>query len=115
LNRDSFSEYSLAEVSDYLQNNSIPLYVVNFGPQAARELEYICTQTGGSVVSYFAPRSVTTLLEDIQGRLGSRYLLELESGADSGFGNNYLDLQTEVVFHRKSGRTRSGYFAPLSE
>lgn len=115
LNRDSFSEYSLAEVSDYLQNNSIPLYVVNFGPRAARELEYICTQTGGSVVSYFAPRSVTTLLEDIQGRLGSRYLLELESGADSGFGNNYLDLQTEVVFHRKSGRTRSGYFAPLSE
>jgi DNA-binding beta-propeller fold protein YncE len=115
LNRQSFSDYSLAEVSDYLQNNSIPLYVVHFDPQAARELEYISSQSGGAVVPYFAPKGVATLLEDIRRRLDSRYVLELESNSDSGFGNNYMDLQAEVFFHRKSGRGQSGYFAPLSE
>jgi len=115
LNRQSFSEYTLAEVTDYLQNNSIPLYVVHFGPEVDRELEYICAQTGGSVSAYFAAKGVATLLADIRRRLGSRYLLEVTSPSESGFGKNYIDLQTEVVFHRKSGRTRSGYFAPLSE
>ncbi|UCF97713.1 MAG: VWA domain-containing protein [Spirochaetaceae bacterium] len=115
LHRESFSDFSLAEVTDYLQNNGIPLYVVYFGPQPDRELEYICSQTGGSVVSYFAPRSAAALIDDIRRRLGSRYLLELRSRTDSGFGKNYIDFQTEVAFHRKSGRTQSGYFAPLSE
>jgi hypothetical protein len=115
LHQDSFSDYSLAEVTDYLQNNSIPLYVVCFGSQADRELEYICEQTGGAVFSYFAPAGVVSVLEQIQRRLGSRYLFELQSRTDSGFGKNYIDFQTEVVFHRKSGRTQSGYFAPLSE
>jgi DNA-binding beta-propeller fold protein YncE len=115
LNRESFSDYSLAEVTDYLQNNSIPLYVVYFGPAADRELEYICSQTGGSVRPYFAVRGVADLVSVIRRRLGSRYVLECTSPTESGFGNNYIDLQAEVVFHRKSGRTRSGYFAPLSE
>jgi DNA-binding beta-propeller fold protein YncE len=115
LNRASFSDYTLAEVSDYLQNNSIPLYVVYFAPKVARELEYICSQTGGSVIPYFSAKGVESLLADIRRRPGSRYLLELKSPSESGFGKNYIELQTEVVFHRKSGRTRSGYFAPLSE
>jgi DNA-binding beta-propeller fold protein YncE len=115
LNRESFSDYTLAEVTDYLQNNSIPLYVVCFGPRVDRELEYISAQTGGSVRPYFSAKGVATLLADIRRRLGSRYLLELRSPSESGFGKNYIDLQTEVVFHRKSGRTRSGYFPPLSE
>jgi hypothetical protein len=115
LNRESFADYNLAEVTDYLQNNSIPLYVVCFGPEVARELEYICSRTGGSVKSYFSARGVADLLTDIRRRPRSRYLLELESPSESGFGKNYIELQTEVVFHRKSGRTLSGYFAPLSD
>jgi DNA-binding beta-propeller fold protein YncE len=115
LNRDSFSDYTLVEVTDYLQNNSIPLYVVYFGSEVDRELEYICSQTGGSVVSYFSAKGVANLLADIRRRPGSRYVLELGSPSESGFGHNYIELQAEVVFHRKSGRTRSGYFAPLSE
>jgi DNA-binding beta-propeller fold protein YncE len=115
LNRDSFSDYSLAEVTDYLQNNHIPLYTVHFGARADRELEYICSESGGSVVSYFAPESVGNLIKQVRRRLGSRYLLQLRSGSDSGFGKNFIELQAEVVFHRKSGRTQSGYFAPLSQ
>jgi DNA-binding beta-propeller fold protein YncE len=115
LNRQSFSDYTLAEVTDYLQNNSIPLYVVYFGPEVARELEYICSQTGGSVNSYFSAKGVAKLFTEIRRRPRSRYLLELESSSESGFGKNYIELQSEVVFHRKSGRTVSGYFAPLSD
>jgi DNA-binding beta-propeller fold protein YncE len=115
LNRDSFSDYTLAEVTDYLQNNSIPLYVVYFGPEVDRELEFICSQTGGSVVPYFSAKGAANLLTDIRRRPEARYLLEMRSPSESGFGNNYIELQTEVVLHRKSGRTRSGYFAPLSE
>ena len=115
LNGSSFSEYSLAEVADYLQNNSIPLYVVHFGAEPDRELEYICGETGGAVIAYFAPRSITNLAADIGRRRDSKYLLRLGSVTESGFGKNFIDFQAEVVFHRKSGRTRSGYFAPLSE
>jgi DNA-binding beta-propeller fold protein YncE len=115
LNQESFSDYTLAEVTDYLQNNSIPLYVVYFGPEVNRELEYICSQTGGSVIPFYSAKGVANLLSGIRRRPESRYLLELRSPSESGFGNNYIELQTEVVFHRKSGRTRSGYFAPLSE
>ena len=115
ITRDSFSDYTLAEVTDYLQNNSIPLYVVYFGPEADRELQYISTQTGGSVTPFYSAKGVANLIEDMSRRLGSSYLLELRSPSESGFGKNYIDLQTEIVFHRKSGRTRSGYFAPLSE
>jgi hypothetical protein len=67
------------------------------------------------VNAYFAAEGVANLIADIRRRIGSRYLLQLTSPSESGFGNNYIDLQAEVVFHRKSGRTRSGYFAPLSE
>jgi hypothetical protein len=115
LNREAFSDYALAEVSDYLQNNAIPLYVVYFGPQVDRELEYICSQTGGAVTAYYAAEGVAGLLTDIRRQIGSRYLLQLTSPSEPGFGNNYIDLQAEVVFHRKSGRARSGYFAPLSD
>jgi DNA-binding beta-propeller fold protein YncE len=115
LNQYSFSEFSLAEVTDYLRNNSIPLYVVHFGPEADRELEYMCSETGGAVISYFAPKGVGTLLTDVRRRLGSKYLLTYTSRSESGFGKNFIDLRAEVVFHRKSGRIQSGYFAPLSE
>ncbi len=115
LNRESFSDHTLAEVTDYLQNNSIPLYVVYFGPRVARELEYICDQTSGSVRHYYSAEGVAGLLADIRRRLTARYLLEFRSPSESEFGKNYIELQSEVVFHRKSGRTRSGYFAPLSD
>ncbi len=115
LNDGAFSEYSLAEVSDYLQNNSIALYVVHFGTLPDRELEYLCSQTGGNCVSYFSPGGAGTLISEIQKRIGSQYLLTYTSRSDSDFGKSYIDLQAEVILHRKSGRTESGYFAPLSE
>jgi hypothetical protein len=115
LHRGSFADYTLAEVTDYLQNNSIPLYVVYFGPEVDRELEYICSQTGGSVRPYFSAGGVADLFGELRRRPESRYLLELKSPSESDFGKNYIELDAEVVFHRKSGRTRSGYFAPLSE
>jgi len=115
LNRESFSEYGLAEITDYLQNNSIPLYVVAFAPRVSRELAYICEQSGGMALSYYAAKSVVTLMADILGNTGSRYVFEARSVSDAGFGRNYIDFHAEVVFHRKSGRTQSGYFAPLSD
>ncbi len=115
LNERAFGDYSLAEVTDYLQNNSIALYVVSFTAEPDRELEYICAQTGGRVVYYFAPQGIDTVCRDLRERPGFQYVLGYISSSDPGFGRNYLDLQAEAVFHRKSGRTESGYFAPLSD
>jgi DNA-binding beta-propeller fold protein YncE len=111
----AFGQYSLAEVTDYLQNNAIPLYVVHFGGQPDRELPYMASETRGGVYDYLSPQSIAPLIPGLLQRLGSQYLLRYTSRSSSAFGKTFIELQVEAVLHRKSGRTESGYFAPLSD
>jgi hypothetical protein len=112
---DAFSEYSLAEVTDYLDNNSIPFYTVHFQPETARELEFISRETGGSVRYYFAPQGVEGLAGEIRRRIDSHYYLKYTSRSNPDFGKRYIALEAEAFLYRRGGRTESGYFAPLSE
>jgi DNA-binding beta-propeller fold protein YncE len=112
---DSFAEYSLAEVTDYLNNNSIPFYTVHFHSEAARELEFVSRESGGNVRYYFAPEGVEGLVGEIRRRIDSHYYLKYTSRSNSDFGKRYIALEAEAFLQRRSGRTESGYFAPLSE
>lgn len=112
---DAFGEYSLAQVTDFMKNNAIPFYVVHFGSEAARELEFIARETGGEIRHYFAPRGVEGLAAGITRRVDSRYWLKYTSRVDADFGKRYIPLEAEAFLYRRSGRTESGYFAPLSE
>ncbi len=48
-------------------------------------------------------------------RSGSTYTLRYKSRSDPGFGRVYFDVQVEATLARRSGRTESGYFAPMSD
>jgi DNA-binding beta-propeller fold protein YncE len=112
---DSFGDYTLVEVADYLKNNGIPLYVVYFGRELAPELEFLCAETGGGAFSYYAPAGLNPVLALMRRWVSSRYMLRYTSRSEGRFGMNYIELRTEVVLHRKSGRAASGYYAPLSD
>ncbi len=114
LSEESFGRYTLAEVLQYLKNNFISFQVVSFGADPAPELRYLARETGGRVYDYFGPAGIGSLVEDIRARVTPLYTLTYTSVSDPGFGERYLDLEVEVILHRRSGRTESGYFAPLS-
>ena len=40
------------------------------------------------------------------------YTLEYNSLVDGDFGRLYIPFQTEVILYNRSGREKSGYFAP---
>jgi DNA-binding beta-propeller fold protein YncE len=116
LTRKSFDSHSLAELAQYLRNNFISFYPILFSPDsAAGELEYLASETGGRGTGYYGVSGVGDILADIAQRIGPVYTLTYQSSSESDFGRNYIDLQAEVVLLRRSGRSESGYFAPLSD
>jgi DNA-binding beta-propeller fold protein YncE len=112
---EAFSEFSLVQVARYLANNDVAFYAVSFSPALSGELAYLCAETGGRSYHYFDPRGIDDLLPTAAARSGSTYTLKYKSRSDPGFGRVYLDVQVEATLARRSGRTESGYFAPLSD
>jgi hypothetical protein len=112
---DSFADYSLAEVGDYLKNNGIPLFVVHYDTDLAPELGFLCEASGGRAFFYYAPAGLGPLLEARRQQVSSRYMLRYTSRSDDQFGLGYIELRAEVVLNRKSGRAASGYYAPLRD
>jgi DNA-binding beta-propeller fold protein YncE len=115
LGPEAFGEFSLVQVARYLANNDVAFYAVSFSPALADELAYLCAETGGRDYHYFAPRGIDDLVPTAAARSGSTYTLKYKSRSNPDFGRAYLDVQVEATLARRSGRTESGYFAPLSD
>jgi DNA-binding beta-propeller fold protein YncE len=112
---EAFSEFSLAQVARYLANNDVAFYAVSFSPGLSDELAYLCAETGGRSYYYFHPRGIDDLVPTAAARPGSTYTLKYKSRSNPGFGRVYFEVQVEATLARRSGRTESGYFAPLSD
>jgi DNA-binding beta-propeller fold protein YncE len=111
----AFEEFSLAQVARYLANNGVAFYAVHFSPDLSPELSYLAAETGGASCYYFGPRGIEPVPEAEARRSYPLYTLRYKSRADADFGRRYLDIQVEATLVRRSGRTESGYFAPLSD
>jgi hypothetical protein len=111
----AFDEFSLSQVARYLANNGVAFYAVHFSPEASPELSFLAAETGGASCYYYGPRGIEPVIEAEARRNHPLYILRYKSRADADFGRRYLDLQAEATLVRRSGRTESGYFAPLSD
>ncbi len=111
----SFRNYNLIDLMHYLRNNGIVFYTVvvdNRGP-ISRELMYLAEETGGECMHLYRPEGVGHIVPDASGRKTGRYTLAYSSGSDGGFGKIYIPVEIQVYYYTRSGRERSGYFAPI--
>lgn len=110
----SFDNYSLAELSAFLNNNTISFSVVQMAQGAlSSELNYLVENTRGEQYYVFRPEGLQNLVKELIDIPQGVYQLSFVSALPTNYGENYLPLEVEVYQLNKSGRDESGYFAPL--
>ncbi len=111
---ETFVDYGLQDMAQYLNNNGIAFYPVYLEPDYRNtELDYIARETGGSSHYLLQPRGILPLLEDIRSGGNGFYTLSYNAVTPTRFGQAYIPLTLEVNYVRKSGRDELGYFGPL--
>ena len=110
----TFEKYNLAELSCYMNNNSISFSVIQLDQEAlGEELSYVADSTSGDVYYVFRPQGLGDLVKDMIELPQGIYQLSYTSAMSTNFGTNYLPLEAEVYLLNRSGRDETGYFAPL--
>jgi DNA-binding beta-propeller fold protein YncE len=109
-----FESYSLSELASYLANNGIAFYAIIVGNgRVSGELQYLCEETGGEAVDLYRPLGIGPAIRSITEKGSGSYALRYRSSLPTNFGNDYLPIEAEVYLLERSGRDRTGYFAPL--
>jgi DNA-binding beta-propeller fold protein YncE len=109
-----FESYSLSELASYLANNGIAFYAVVVGNgRVSGEIQYLCEETGGEAVDLYRPLGVGPAIRSIVEKGSGSYALSYRSSLYTNFGSDYLPIEAEVYLLERSGRDRTGYFAPL--
>ncbi len=111
---NSFANYGLQELADYMISNHIRFHAVQLEPGAVPdEVSYLAEATGGSVRYLLAPEGIGPLILEEQRRAQGSYILRYQSAAETDFGRAYIPVDVEARLLIRSGRGESGYFAPL--
>jgi hypothetical protein len=111
---DAFSRYALADITAYLNNNTIGFSTVNLAQGALpEELAYITTRTRGAAYYVYRPEGVAPIVQDILDAPVGSYLLSYTSSLPTDFGRAFLPVEIEAYLLNRSGRDESGYFSPL--
>ena len=114
LGERAFERYGLAELASYLANNGIAFYAAVVGNgRADRELEYLCSQTGGMVLRAFRDVGLAPIVRALRDKPSSTYALKYVSSLPTDFGRAYLPVEAEAYILDRSGRDATGYFPPL--
>ncbi|MDR2102885.1 MAG: 6-bladed beta-propeller, partial [Treponema sp.] len=106
-------QYGLTELAAYLANNGIVFHAVIIGGEAAAELQYLCSQTGGSVLPLYRNEGIGKVVQSIASYPSGAYTLRYRSQLLTDFGRAYLPVEAEVYLMERSGRDGIGYFPPL--
>lgn len=110
----TFDKYNLAELTAYMNNNSIAFSVIQVNQSAVcEELDYIVNNTFGELYYVFRPEGLGNVVRDIIEIPQGIYQLKYTSALQTNFGEKYLPLEVEVYLLNRSGRDETGYFAPL--
>jgi len=111
-----FETIGVQELGAYLRNNGVRLHIVLLEPGSPEdELAYLVEESHGTVRYLYEPQGITPLLPEMQSHPSGRYWLSFTSDSDGDFGRTYIDLQVETTLFVRSGRDRSGYFAPAPQ
>lgn len=115
-NADSltFNKYNMAEITSYMNNNSIGFSVIQVNQKAVcDQLDYIVNNTFGELYYVFRPEGLKNVVKDIIEIPQGIYQLSYTSALQTNFGESFLPVEVEVYLLNRSGRDESGYFAPL--
>jgi len=110
----AFTKYGLADLTTYLNNNSIAFSTVLMKEGVpAQETDYICSNTNGSSYYVYRPQGLSEIVGDIIALPSGLYQLSYTSALKTEYGRKYLPVEVETYLLNRSGRDESGYFAPL--
>jgi DNA-binding beta-propeller fold protein YncE len=110
----AFDTYGLSELAAYLTNNGIVFYAVILGAgQAGQELQYLCNQSGGTVMPLYRNEGIIPILDELRLAPSGSYIFNYRSMLPTDFGRAYLPVEAEVYLMNRSGRDRTGYFPPI--
>ncbi len=114
ISSDTFVNYGLQDMAQYLNNNGIQFFPVYMDPDRRNsELDYIARETGGQGVYLLQPRGILPLLEKVRRDSNGFYTLSYNAVNPTNFGQAYIPVTLEVNYTSKSGRDELGYFGPL--
>ncbi|MBQ0051007.1 MAG: hypothetical protein KBT11_02960 [Treponema sp.] len=110
----AFARYGLADLTTYLNNNSISFVslLLNQG-SACSEIDYLQKNTEGGQYYVYRDKGLAQVIEDIIDIPSGIYVLSYNSALTTNFGQKYLPIEVETYLMNRSGRDESGYFAPL--
>ncbi len=113
-NSVNYQRYNLAELTAYMNNNSIGFSVIQLNQSAlSQEIQYIVDNTSGQAYYLFRPEGLSEIIKNIIETPQGIYQLSYKSSLQTNFGQDYLPVESEVYLLNRSGRDESGYFAPL--
>ncbi|MGL4524621.1 MAG: hypothetical protein ACRCVN_03760 [Spirochaetia bacterium] len=111
----AFQQYQPNELATYLRNNGImffPIYVL--ADQRNEFYDMIARESGAYSLYLYRPQGLAGIVETIKNASSGIYTIRYTSQEDPDFGRAYISTDLEVVLQKESGKTVSGYFAPLS-
>jgi DNA-binding beta-propeller fold protein YncE len=112
--QNAFTRYGLAELTSFLNNNSIAFSVVQLTQGACdEEIDYLCRNTEGKQYYVFRPEGLSVVIRDLRNLPSGLYQLSYVSSLQTNMGEAYLPVEAEIYLMNRSGRDESGYFAPL--
>jgi DNA-binding beta-propeller fold protein YncE len=115
LGASAFEQYSVTELAAYMKNAQIGFYPVVIGQNPVDDtLTYLAETTGSEILRLYSPTGVGGGIQSIARRSSGSYLFRYHSALPTDFGRAFLPVEVETYLLERSGRDRSGYFAPLS-
>ncbi len=110
----SYSKYNLAELTSYMNNNSVGFSFIQVIQNAvSSEMDYIINNTCGDLYYIFRPEGLKNIVSEILDIPQGVYQFSYTSAMQKNFGQSYLPIEVEVYLLNRSGRDESGYFAPF--
>lgn len=111
---ETFNSYGLADLSAFMNNNFVSFSVVNLSHEYLNsEISFLLDQTTGEEYYIYRPDGIAMIIDDILSIPNGCYQLSFTSSLKTDFGRNFLPVEVETYLLNRSGRTESGYFAPL--
>ncbi|MBR3812553.1 MAG: tetratricopeptide repeat protein [Spirochaetaceae bacterium] len=111
---NAFNSYGLTDLSAYLNNNGVSFFSINLSRnQLAPELTFLANQTSGKDYYIFRPDGISMIIEDMLDVPVGYYQIQYQSSMPTNFGRDFIPVEVEAYLLNRSGRTETGYFAPL--
>ena len=114
VSQNAFTNYSLSDLSAYMNNNSVFMAVVMLSQGTpAKEISYLTEHTNGGEYYVYRNQGLSDVLKDILAIPNGMYRLSYVSVQHKEYGQAYLPVEVEAYLMNRSGRAETGYFAPL--